>query len=69
MSAWVCSVCGEVIRQAWDRLERRVEYRRIRDRSSYRIVKTGDICQACADKEVEELRPTSPSPGEQGALL
>ena len=69
MTGWICSVCGELIRQAWGRLERRVEYRRIRDRSTYRVVKTGDICQACADKEIAELRPTSLPAGEQGALL
>lgn len=69
MNTFICSVCHEPIRQAHDRLERRVQFRRLRDRSSYAVVKTADVCKACADKEIEQLRPAAVPSGEQGSML
>lgn len=50
--AFVCEVCREVIRNPWDRLEKRIEFRRISDQGRYRTNIIGRYCITCAEDEL-----------------
>ena len=52
-SAWVCASCGQHAYLA-DRLEERLEFRRLSDQGRERVIKLRDICKACLRIE----RPT-----------
>lgn len=58
MSPWVCDRCMKVC-GPYDRIERRIEMRDARTQARYKVVTTGRICKACADKEIEEHRPVT----------
>ncbi len=57
-SAWVCDSCRTVIRDVYDRFERRIEFRTLTKRQGRAaVLMTGRRCRACMDQEVNTFRP------------
>lgn len=57
MSAFVCARCKQPVRNPLDRFQRRIEFRGVRTKSRYRVLRDVDLCRRCVDAEVEEARP------------
>lgn len=67
-AAWFCGGCGEIIRNPYERIEKRIEYRTIKGQARYAVILVGHLCKACADTEVDALRGAG-DPADQGSLL
>lgn len=48
MAAFACVMCRQHIQNRYDRLEARLELRRVSDLGRHRVVKVADLCKACA---------------------
>lgn len=58
MSAWVCESCCTVVRDIYDRFERRIEFRTLTKRQGRAaVLMTGRRCRKCMDAEVNTHRP------------
>lgn len=68
-SAWVCDQCHQVIRDVYDRFERRIEFRTLTKRQGRAaVLMTGRRCRLCMNAEVDTHRPPKDY-GEQGAMF
>ena len=54
---FVCSVCGNSTVYVTERLEKRIEYRRLSDQGRQFVRKVAEICTPCARAELAEARP------------
>lgn len=67
--AWVCDMCFTVIRDVYDRFERRIEFRTLTKRQGRAaVLMTGRRCRVCMDKEVNTHRPPKDY-GHQGTMF
>lgn len=62
---WICASCQEPIRNPYDRLEKRLEYRMVKTQGRYRTRVIAHMCKACVDAE----RPVETVDVDQGSLL
>ncbi|MDA8040136.1 MAG: hypothetical protein M0Z69_13490 [Actinomycetota bacterium] len=53
MSTWVCERCGEIVRNAYEQVERRVEYRRVAKLARLRTWAVERLCITCALDDFE----------------
>ncbi len=63
--AWICATCQQPIRNPYDLLEKRLEYRTVKTQSRYRTRVIAHMCRACVDAE----RPVANVDVDQGQLL
>lgn len=59
MSTFICAACKTVVRNPYDRMEERVEYRRVHDHGRHAVILKRHLCRECADAEVAVVRPPS----------
>jgi hypothetical protein len=67
-TTFVCSKCKEVVRNSWEQIERRIEYRLKANNGRHRVLLDCLLCIKCADAEVDAVRKGDSS-GEQSALF
>jgi len=53
-AAFVCVTCREPVTIPSDRMEKRIEYRRVSDQGRYKVRIIATMCRACVDAEADQ---------------